>query len=316
MGIKMSKAYYLEPGKNGKVIKIENASKSMKGNLFCSTEICRVRVSYVEGHWRECNESTIRVNPFFRLSSSSKEPHKELCQYNTQGRVNVIARSSKSEILESIENRRYKFNLHIVHDSLKILGSKEWQQTSVTGESRSDKQKTKEYINYGSIPSYLLTTKQIVELRSQIEEQEELSQLIKLKFKTTSIPWKNFYYEIDQFIDCFSYIESKQDKERIHPLCIRGQIWRICQPKGKLKFYSVKLKSQWITDDNSDIKNLPSPEFTICNPEILDSLSEDMDVAIYSICTVRSSPIKEGRRYLNIYGQLHSHNQVCVISSD
>lgn len=317
----MSKAYYLKSeAEIGKIIELEDATKSMNGNLYCASEECRaskkrqVRVSYVEGHYRDCNESQIFISPYFKLSSG-KDKHHEHCQFNTKGRMKIIAQNSKSEVLESLENDKYEFRLHVIHNSLKSLSTSlgsEREQVSETDESMSDNQKTKEYINRGSLSSYLLTTKQIVELRAKIEEEQELSSLVKLKFEKVSIRWKNFYYEFDRFIEAFYYL-SRKGKGSTHPVCFQGHIWKICEPKGGyLRYHSIKLKSKWITDEDN-IKSFPSPEFIICDNEMLEGLSENIDVVIYSRCWIKDSPIKDGKRYLNIYGNLYHLHQICKV---
>lgn len=128
MGIKMSMAYY-EPG--GLVVAIKQANKEMNGSLSCSDKSCPARFSYILEHERVAYESSIVVKPFSRLAAHNR--HLNSCKYNTRGKMLLIVRESDSEVLESLQNQKYEFRLHILQHSNKEL----------TGVSQETKPKSK-----------------------------------------------------------------------------------------------------------------------------------------------------------------------------
>lgn len=256
MGIKMSTAYY-EP--DGLMVGIKQANKEMNGSLSCSEKPCAARVSYVSEHERGAYESSVIVKPFFRLVAHNR--HLDSCKYNTRGKMLLIVRGSDSEVLESLQNQKYEFRLHILQHWKKEL-------TEVSPETEP-KSKTpapqKTYLTSGRLSSYLRTINQIMELRSQIEGHEELGELVELDFRGTKIKWKNFYYENEsEYEAAFKYLGRLGHDG--HPVCFQGQIRKVEPPSEKFPHHSIHLKSPRAQKDAQGIKNIISVKFVVPNP--------------------------------------------------
>lgn len=307
MGIKMLTAYY-EP--DGLVVGIKQANKDMNGSLSCSDKPCPARVSYVSEHERGAYESSVIVKPFFRLAAHNR--HLDSCKYNTRGKMLLIVRESDSEVLESLQNQKYEFRLHILQHSKKELAevSPETEHKSKTPAPQ------KNYINKGKLSSYLRTMNQIMELRSQIEGHEELGELVELDFRGTKIKWKNFYYENEsEYEAAFKYLERLG--YNAHPVCFQGQIKKVELPSEKFPHYSIRLKSPRGQKDAQGIKNIISVKFVVPNLELLRKLKEGENIVVYSRCRVSESNVMErdGERlkFLDIKGYIDHPHQLHVV---
>jgi hypothetical protein len=219
----------------------------------------------------------------------------------------LIVRESDSEVLESLQNQKYEFRLHILQHSKKELAevSPETEHKSKTPAPQ------KTYLTMGGLSSYLRTMNQIMELRSQIEGHEELGELVELDFRGTKIKWKNFYYENEsEYEAAFKYLERLGYSA--HPVCFQGQIRKVELPSEKFPHHSIRLKSPRAQKDTQGIKNIISVKFVIPNLELVMKLKEGGNIVVYSRCRVSTSNVMErdGERlkFLDIKGYIdHPH---------
>lgn len=309
----MPKAIY-SIGKENREVTVEEArNEGITTNLFCVC--CNAPLSYVAPFKRRSGNNFSTVRDYFRLAKNSF--HDQDCKYNTEGRVKIIARDS-DEILKSIGNGKYNFKMNLIASSLKRI-----KQEQVKNESENllvgnaSTPKNKEYKNSGKLNSYLSTMNKILVLRSEIEENRELSNLIQLEFETETINWNKFYYSTDEYIKCFNNISRNNIK---HPICIEGKIKLIREPNEKFKYYSLVLTKPYIDKfDEDGFKRIPSVEVHVFNQSVIEYIKAKMEkgnkhIAFYSFVTTNEKPYEGNIKYLNIRGSIFHKKQVHVFS--
>ena len=311
MGRKLRTALF-----NKKEIKIEEASEDMRGNLTC--HICNVELTYVKGYVKEINEKTYYVHPYFRLKSKDND-HSLKCKYNTEGCLTVMAKDSSDKILENLESGKFNFRLHLISDSLRQLEKVGIKKDGLEEDIPNSKSKEKEYKkNEEKLDSYLSTMKKIMELRNALEENKDISSKVTLEFynsilkKKQKITWNNFYYEIDKYGDCYSYVKKKRPQ---HPICIAGKIRSITEPKPEYDFYSIKLESPKPIQEKGAHK-IPVIEIKVQNKKLDNMIRNQVGKNILIYCkfwALEPQSWKEDKYYfLNVKGSLVHKNQLLI----
>lgn len=315
MGRKLGKALF-----NNKEIRIEEASEDMRGSLKCNE--CNVELTYVKGYNKEINEKTYYVPPYFRVKNKDNE-HLLECKYNTEGYLKIVAKESSDKILEDLGEGKFNFRLHLISDSIKEIEKIGIKEKKSDEDDFEEKSKEKEYKKKeDKLDSYLSTMRKIIELRNALEENKDISSKVTLEFynknlkKKQKISWNNFYYEINEYIDCYSYVKNKRPQ---HPICISGKIKSIDEPKPNYDFYSIKLESpKAIKDDN--VYKIPSIEIKVENKKLNDTIDnqEGKDILIY--CNFWALEPKEWKDkkycYFNIKGNLVHKNQIVIFQEN
>ena len=306
----MPKANYF----NDEITIEEARDKGITTNLFCVG--CKAPISYVGPFKRIYGDNKVSiVRDYFKLANTYT--HGENCKYNTEGRVKIMARDS-DDILKSIDNGKYNFRMNLIATSLRKLRKEQIDNGSKNTLSDDvNKPKNKEYESNGKLNSYLSTMNKILVLRSEIEENKELSTLIQLKFGAENISWNKFYYSTEEHIKCFKYINGNNIK---HPVCIEGKIKLIKEPKENFKYHSVVLTKPYIDKADADgFKRIPSVEVAVYNQSVVDYIKAEVEkgndhIVFYSFITVNEKIYGENSKYLNIKGSIFHKKQVNVYS--
>ncbi|MDT8718292.1 hypothetical protein IAI10_16615 [Clostridium sp. 19966] len=308
MGRKIKEAMYLKSE-----IKIEDANKAMNG-LTC--KYCGAALTYVGKYKKQMHEKEIYINPYFRLANK-KADHAITCKYNLVGQLKIAARESDDNILEQIDDGKFSFRMHLISESLREIG-KHTKTEEETDEEHGGTGKEKKYTKKNPrLDSYLSTMNKIIELRSLLEENEDISPKVKLTFKTLGgkeykITWNNFYYEIDRVSDMYEYISKNKIK---HPTCVDGIIKKITPPTDKFEFYSVQLESPKSKKMESDFY-LPSIQIIIKDHKLDKQIIGSAGKQIIAYCNFWDNGIKKwGDKnvyFQNIRGDIWHKNQFII----
>lgn len=316
MGIKMSSAYhpFLK-----RIIEIDEIQQdeALQKDLYCIDKNCRKSLSFVGEFPRKYSDKTITVRAYLRLSG--KEKHVETCQFNTVGQVKVIARSAE-DLMTSLEDGKYEFRLHVIKDALRKNKNTTSYSDNVlvpTGETKRNPQKI--YENKGKLSSYLASMKKIMQLRTQLEDQDkELRNLVVLKFHNKEIEWANFFYDTENFRKAFNYLSTSPG----HPICLHGRIKSINMPTERFPYHSISLYSPWVEkSDKDNIKRIPSASIAIYDESLVKEIEQKFEegaknIAICSDVSHWASEVKENSKskeklqYLNLQGKLNRKKQI------
>ncbi|SLK20408.1 hypothetical protein [Bacillus toyonensis] len=315
MGIKMSSAYH--PFLN-RIVGIDEIQKNevLQTDLYCIDENCRKQLSFVDEFERKYNDKTITVRAFLRLAG--KEKHIEACQFNTAGQVKVIARSAE-DLMTSLENGKYEFRLHVIKKALQKKKNSATASDVLVTPGATPRNPQRVYENKGKLSSYLESMKKIMQLRTQLEDQDkELRNLVVLKFHNKKIEWNKFFYDTDNFRGAFDYLSTSPD----HPICLHGRIKSINTPTEKFPYHSILLSSPWIEKaDKDNIKRIPSVSIVIYNKSLVEGVMQKFEeginnIAVFSDINCKTSEIikddkkQEKLQYLNMQGKLNRQKQI------
>ncbi|MFN3093378.1 hypothetical protein [Bacillus pumilus] len=124
-------------------------------------------------------------------------------------------------MLESIEDNLFEFRLQVIskhRQNKKNTNPSYIQEPSIQNVSINSK-----IIESGTKSAYLSTIKRILELKSKMEEDNQLQKALVLKNGIKTINWNSFYFDKHDYYECYSLLENGAE----HPICIEGIIKQI-----------------------------------------------------------------------------------------
>ncbi|MFJ6206787.1 hypothetical protein [Bacillus pumilus] len=219
MGIKIRKAY---SAKLNRIVSLDDVNRKNREELElkCPYEGCRTSITYTEEHIRTYGEKSVIIPAYFRLISENSSPHSADCIYSTIGELISIAKRSMG-MLESIEDNLFEFRLQVIskhRQNKKNTNPSYIQEPSIQNVSINSK-----IIESGTKSAYLSTIKRILELKSKMEEDNQLQKALVLKNGIKTINWNSFYFDKHDYYECYSLLENGAE----HPICIEGIIKQI-----------------------------------------------------------------------------------------
>ncbi|MGK0469403.1 hypothetical protein, partial [Clostridium sp.] len=290
-----------------RIISAKEYNPDMKDKVLCEDVNCRIDVAHVRKYERQYGNHKINVEAFFRLKSKYFK-HTNECKYNVNNQIKVIARFSNSAIIETIEEGHFKFRINLVYDEFKILVGEE-PPLPISLHPVKKNQKSIKYIHDGEIIPYISTMKKIMELRTKLAGNDELSNLIRLEIKdhasnqTKEIFWDDFYYTLYNYKKLYGYVSSNTCQ---HIICIEGKIRTFNEPSNKFPYYNIKLESPAVKRIGSTIVKVPSLQLLLDNQKIFEFIKENSPYysriaafAIFKTPKKRTSELKQ-IEYLNI----------------
>lgn len=324
MGIKMSHAIY---SRENRTITVNEVDDIIKRYLICKSPNCNAPLSYVSEHWRQYADSNVLINPYFRLKSA-RQTHSKNCEFNTEGNVEIIARDSPG-ILEQIQKQKFNFRLNVVKEAIKDAKEQSDLSPNVsTIKPNNDAKPSKVYENSGKLDAYLSSMNKIMVLRSRIEKESELANLISLSFNDMQIKWSNFYYPTENFSKIYGYLKKLGSHQ--HPICVEGLVKEqdqgvkiIAPTNDRFPFHKILLRSPK-TDPNKDgIVLLPSIQLIIYNDKVLKYL-KNLDTPLNNIAAYANFKINKSDKiyttsneikiqYINITGGIYHKNQISLL---
>lgn len=303
MGIKMSKAWC--KSQNEEVVAGKATDKMRKDkDLKCLTESCSAQVTWVERH-RKISDSVTR---FFRLLPDEK--HSMSCKYNTKGRVEVIAKKSDKKIMSSLSNGKYKFRLNLVTNDLKSKNPTKSRIKDDTKNDVSEDKKDKKFVSKGKLKPYLSLMKDIMKLRSEVEKDSDLENLLQLSYNKSDIAWKYFYFDLDDVKRLYKYIESEgyssnRFKRINHPICVEFQIRDESINEHEGVYYINAKQRKYAKPDVNKEAHIYNLNLRTTSTDVIDEIKEQLklnsssyiDFAVYFIPYITDEPGKYSKEH-------------------
>lgn len=277
MGIKISN---VNDKHTHKSISVKDCENGYTGAYVCSGTKCQAEMTFVRSYEQRRFKKTIVVPSFFKLKPHQE--HSESCPYNTKGQLKIIARDSDNNVIKSLENGKYEFSLQILH-SPKLTPENKPSSTSTTSNNNNKSPSGKQFIKRGRAISYLNTVRQILTLRAKIEQENELSSIIKLRYQNRNIVWKNFYFDNDHYMDAYSCLAKTQSS---YPVCFHGHVKEIIDKTNEFPFYKIKLHSPH-PSNNEETTRLPSITINIFDHQMdIANISQNDEILVYGNCLI------------------------------
>ncbi|EMR38457.1 hypothetical protein [Vibrio harveyi] len=257
-----------------------------EAKIWCETSGCEAKLSFVSRHNRKCASKTIEIPPCFRLKPH--EIHAEHCKYNIAGSLNIIAKSSESEVFKAIAEKKFEFRLHILIKALRELSA--FEVGKVSEGWGSSVESNKSFNNKGKLSNYLRTLKQIIEIRTLFENDDELKSLIVLKFKGNKVPWSRFFFD-DSNIEKFAKYYGSE-KYTI-PLAISGNLYKINEPMENFPYHVAELHSPFVQPNEKGEIKRTVVQVVLKKPKLVDSLTVGEDFVFFGQWSVNTKESKK-----------------------
>ncbi|NNB49526.1 hypothetical protein [Pseudomonas fragi] len=238
MGSKIPEAK-VESGERVTALKYEAVPA---GKIFCCSMVCDAELSFVRRHNRKYQSKTIEIAPCFRLKKHHL--HAVGCKYNIEGQLDLIAKSSESEVFEALGKSNYEFRLHVLLKALRVLDEDRIHELAKKWGASFNQNKN--YANKGALTNYLRTLGQILELRNYCEEDDQLGSLVVLNYHGKRIKWLDFYYDEKNLS---SLIETHGVGSVDIPLAVSGHIYSVKKLEVVKDCHVVELYSPEIKRD-------------------------------------------------------------------
>ena len=258
------------------------------GKLFCLSPSCNAQLSFVKRHDRKYLSKTVEIAPCFRLKRY--EEHSLLCKYNIGGQLNIIAKSSDSEVFSAIEKSKFEFRLHVLLKALWEMSKSQIESKGKSWGSTGDKNKS--FANSGKLTNYLRTLKQILELRTLCEDNKELKSLVTLNYKGNKINWEHFYFDHENLT---SFVKNYGINKPTFPLAICGFIHEIRKSTNpKFPFTVVELFSPFVAPDKTGTIRKPIPQIILKKDFLVKHIDPTKEYIFFGQWEVREN-ITKGR---------------------
>jgi len=311
MAIKMRKAIIKETGE----VKYANQiPETQKPDLICHS--CHTDIRHVNRHPRELpSGSRTWVPAYFGLKS--KGQHNEGCQYVPKHLVEKVIADSQlganaEQIFNAKENGSADFRLHIPVEALKIIQRMtEADETKTTEDAFSG---AKYVRNHQQLNAYLNTTNQLMALRALVEKERDLSEHVNIVMYGCKIPWRKFFYDEKRYPDLITHLVKSEQKR---PVCL-------LMNGIKKKAYPVRegWKPAWSltsyekgTDPRDNVTRWLSISVKTKDQRLFDSINDGADIAVlFSPQLKEGFSESNGVQYVNISGNLHHKQQICIVS--
>lgn len=214
-------------------------------------EFCEAAVTFVNGFFRNIGEDRVAVDPYFRLFPEQK--HAITCAHNVYGQISVIAKKSDPNIVAAIKNNRYELRLLVVQQALsrlRDLAKKKHDKKPMVSGKTTDKEYMEAEERLGG---YINSAARVLKVRAACLDHAEIEDVLQLVFDGVRVPWRDFFFEDNDYFRCFSQV--RQATVNV-PIAVQGTIKDINPVLGKFK-----------------VINLMAPIRKTDRPDVLDAAS-------------------------------------------
>lgn len=263
MGVKIDKAVYIKTKES--MTNIEADKQELNGEKF-TCPYCKKELTFRRSGKRQLEDNkVIRVSPYFYLKKGIE--HGENCEYNTFGKIEIVARKAMDlkDFMEKKKQDQYAIRLQVVKQAMEEPPEEEEDVKTADSKGQSDVA-NKNYKNRGTMAPYLSRMKDIMILRSKMEENKDIKKYIKLEFNKKTISWNKFYFgpEHKDFLELSKYFRNNTKPK--HPICIEGMVKEYTKRKDKNEktYYSFILEKPSVKDTDAEgFRHIPSVSLNI-----------------------------------------------------
>lgn len=276
MGVKIEKAIHNKT--NHFMTNYEADNQELNGEKF-TCPYCKKALIFRRSGKRQLENRVINISPYFRLQKGIE--HEQHCKYNTFGQVEIIARKplALKDFMEKQKVNQYALRLQVVKEAMTEKPEEDNEPSSIILKGKRDTEE-KKFKNIGSMAPYLSRMKEIMILRSKMEENKDIKKHIKLEYKSKIVNWDKFYFgpEYKDYLVLSKYFRNKPDPK--HPICIEGLIkeYQKKTDRNNKEYYSFTLEKPYVNEkDTEGFKHIPSVNLNIYmgNIRLVDYMKEN-----------------------------------------
>ena len=189
-----------------------------RGNVLCPDHRCRRPLQGVQASTRTVNGEQIAVDAFFRLPANAErlgQSHTPACRYNIGETVSRLVAMSRqitqlderaAPLLAAARGESAEFRLHILMELLPSL-RQGWGSETEAASSDARSAVGTRYVRSTRFRSpYLRMAKAVLSFIARIQENPELAEWIKLKYGRHTVPWDDYFFDLDQYVALNNYL--------------------------------------------------------------------------------------------------------------
>ncbi len=308
MGIKQTKAISRLSGFD--VVLSANCQKKDNDDYFCPTKGCDAPLTLVESSTKQFYDKRVDIPAYFNLKSGFQ--HKiGICPYNISDKIEKIIRVAPELFILSKFTRKYEFNLHDISffESINTIDSPKEFISHKKGSTAIDTNMEELFIN---------TMHKLLNLCYCMEDIAELSPFMELKLGHMTIPWNQFYFEIDDYEHLFSVAYRLSNK---YPMAISGiveKVSRLSSPVKSFQYPVVKLVSPDI-QPIGEVKYIPKIQLLFPIKNFDDKIKVGSKLIVYgtphlsNLDNMQTNVEKPNIQIENISFWIASPQQILVI---
>ncbi|MEC0304019.1 hypothetical protein, partial [Terribacillus saccharophilus] len=181
--------------------------------------------------------------------------------------IDIIARKplALKDFMEKTKMDQYALRLQVVKKAI-MEPPEEAEEIMIDNPESISIASKKVFENKGSMSPYLSRMKDIMILRSKMEENNDVKKHLQLEYKNRVISWDKFYFgpEYKDFLTLSKYFRSKSKPD--HPICIEGIVKEHSTETDRRgeKYYSFLFEKPYVTEVNIDgFRHIPSVRVNI-----------------------------------------------------
>ena len=191
-----------------------------RGDVLCPFVRCRCELQGVQASTRNVNGEQVQVDAFFRLPSNAEKNghgHTLGCRFNTGRTVKrLVAMSQEIRnlggaaelLLDAAPRKGAEFRLHILMEYLPSL-KQGWGSLEADATAGSRTRVGTGYVrSLRHAKPYLRVAKAVLAFISRVQKHSELAEWIKLKYGSGSIPWNEYFFDRDNYLELYKHLQS------------------------------------------------------------------------------------------------------------
>lgn len=234
-------------------------------NLICDDAACGCEVRFVPRYQqnRANRIEPVDVPAYIGLTRGSE--HVAGCRYDAPGRLNIIAAQSDPDFMKALEDGSRELRLLALHNGLRKYGLSGNAPTGKGANPSGGTSQTSTQIitSQRKLDSYLSTTADLLSLRALCETDALLSSELTLRLGTKRIPWKQFFFEHENFDEAWELVSNGSNNP--YPIALVGTVRSCRPPVAGAKYKSTFLNIQPLYRKTDDPLRIETFEVSIAH---------------------------------------------------
>lgn len=227
-GIKMRSA----KDRRGNVCTVEALQKQVDAgattpSLVCDDPVCGCEVRFVPRYQQNRANRVEPVNVPAYIGLTRGSEHVAGCRYDAPGRLKIIAAQSDPDFLQALEDGGRELRLLALHNGLRQYGLSGVAPTGPRLSANPSQTSIQVIRSQKKLDSYLRTTADLLSLRALCETDAVLSSELTLRLGAKRIPWKQFFFEHENFDDAWEQVSKGGNNP--YPVALLGTV-QSCRP--------------------------------------------------------------------------------------
>jgi len=280
-------------------------------NILCPVQRCRCDLQGVQAGTRLVNGEQIAIEAFFRLPGNAEKAgrgHTPACQYNVEKTVKrLVAMShqitqldeSAEPLLSAARGRDAEFRLHILMELLPSLREGWGDEVEDAGAGARSRVGTSYVRSERLRLAYLRMAKAVLSFIARVQDRPELAKRIKLRYGRHIIPWNDYFFDLDQYVELHNCLASHGQHRRKpgenRPVALAAEIAGGRVTPTKFGHWQIRCRAV-VCPANDGSSVAIRPVFYAADQILAETIARERHVLICGVPTLGEfrQPMKQG----------------------